>query len=478
MIVLFTLLALCAGIAVGVVTGLLPGLHVNVVAALLVATVATTNTATWGVPAAVFVVAVSVTHAFFDYVPSLFLGVPGAEVYALLPGQKMIRAGRGAEALALAVWGTWGGLLGGFAVAALLLVLSLSGLDLLRWAERALQPWLFWVLAVICVVLVLSERRRGWAALLFVCSGLLGVVVLGSPLIPGGTSGPFSAILPALTGLFGLSGLLLTLFESSGQLPEQRDEADFHLPPAQRLQATALGGGLGMLVGLLPGLGAANAATLALLGGQRGETEQADRRYIVLTSAIQATDTLFGIAALYFIGKSRSGASVAIEALSPGLGAGLTFVLLAAMLVAGALSRRLLLAWWKPLVRRVAAVPYRPLNLAVAVFVTGLVLVGTGGWGLLILGCATMLGLLPAMVNVRRAQLMGFFLVPVLLFFSGRQAEIVTALGLQARTSPPVPFDVGTLLVQGAALLAAAGVAFVMAMALGRWQQARTAGRS
>ena len=66
-------------------------------------------------------------------------------------------------------------------------------------------------------------------------------------------------------------------------------------------------------------------------------------------------------------------------------------------------------------------------------------------------------GLVPLLFNVRRAQLMGFFLVPTMLFYSGRQGHIVDWLLLQQRTAPLLPSV--TLSDIALAVLAAAAVA-------------------
>ena len=87
------------------------------------------------------------------------------------------------------------------------------------------------------------------------------------------------------------------------------------------------GGVAGLVVGLLPGLGAANAATLLLLAekwfGRRATEDEQDRAYLVTTSSLNTAEALFAIAALYLIGRSRSGASIAVEQVLGGrIGAG------------------------------------------------------------------------------------------------------------------------------------------------------------
>ena len=94
MIVIYGLCSLIIGIVCGIFTGLTPGIHVNVVASLMVAFYASASSIeNLSLPVSIFIVAVSITHAFFDYLPSLFLGVPGDEVYALLPGSEINQRG-------------------------------------------------------------------------------------------------------------------------------------------------------------------------------------------------------------------------------------------------------------------------------------------------------------------------------------------------------------------------------------------------
>ena len=86
--------SLLFGVLFGIISGLTPGIHVNVVASLMVAFYASASLGKeLSLPISIFIVAVSITHAFFDYLPSLFLGVPTDEVYALLPGQRLIKVG-------------------------------------------------------------------------------------------------------------------------------------------------------------------------------------------------------------------------------------------------------------------------------------------------------------------------------------------------------------------------------------------------
>ncbi len=458
MIVIYGLCSLIIGIICGIFTGLTPGIHVNVVASLMVAFYASTSLdKDFLLPISIFIVAVSITHAFFDYLPSLFLGVPGDEVYALLPGQRLIKEGRGGEALRLSIEGSWRGLIIALTIAAFCTLLTLIKINPLAQAEAVLKPILFWVLLSISLILIINDKNRLWAAILFLLSGLFGIIILGTPLVPGGSSAAFNVLFPALSGLFGVSGLLLALGEKTAKLPPQKEDIALNISEIQINRATLLGTASGMAVGLLPGLGSANAATLTLLLTGNQESKVNSRLYIVTTSAIQAADSVFGIAALYFIEKSRSGASVAIGSIVGEINVGQMLVILLAMGITGFLSRNLLLQSWKMFVSLVNNFNYQALTLAVIVFIITLVILTTGFWGFIVLIAGTFLGLLPPIVKVRRTQLMGLFLVPVMLFFSGIQDSIVSFLHLEAQISPSVPM-------QPIQLFSIIGVSFTIAI--------------
>lgn len=458
------------GFCVGVVTGLFPGIHVNVVASLMVGVASILFG--MGVPPlaiALFIAAVAMTHAFFDIVPSLFLGVPAEEAYALLPTQQLVREGRGMEAMRLALYGSWRGMITSATFIGVFVALGAAGFDALGRLEDFLQPFLFWVMLVIAVVLIAKDRNSGWAAVIFLVSGLFGVVIFATPLIPGGTDAAFNGLFPALSGLFGVSGLLLALTKATGKLPPQRHVPELGPGPYGTSAFTGAFGG--MLVGLLPGLGAANVATLmALFTNQKDGARYAiaQRQYIVTTSAINVGDTVFGIAALYFLGKTRSGASVAIGHLLRSLDLTSLIAILVVMATVGWMAQRVLITSGLRMAKFINVLSYKGLSLGVIGLITTLVWQTTGLWGVVILIGTSLLGLVAPLVEIRRAQAMGVFLVPVMLYYSGHQAKIVTWLRLEAISLPASEPD---LLSLGVALVVSMVVAVLMYVLGALWPE-------
>src|SRR5437867_13175778 len=200
----FTLLGLCAGVC----TGLAPGLHVNNVALLLLASRPAFEAAVLGgFPGAApqevvailssFVMGTVVGHSFLDFIPSIYLGAPEEKTaLSVLPGHRLLLAGEGHVAVRLAARG---GIAGVAAAVALLLPLRLFLGSPVDAYERA-RGIIAFVLLGIASLLILSERprdarrsptrsrpsdsrirQRGIAALVFLSSGGLGWAVLDSP---------------------------------------------------------------------------------------------------------------------------------------------------------------------------------------------------------------------------------------------------------------------------------------------------------
>ena len=483
------LVASVLGALAGIATGLIPGIHVNTVTALLLA--ASASCASLGIEYSAllaFTCSLAISHTFFDVVPGLFLGIPGDETFALLPGHRLVKQGEGQTAVRLSVVGSGIGLVLGLGI-----FLAAPLAELIGDIEGAIRPWMFFVLAAISLILVVTDRRRGWSLFTFLASGVLGVAVFGSPLVAGGSDAPVNALFPGLAGLFGVAGLLFAIGTATGG-------AD--IPPSTKGTSTlggsriagpgVRGGAAGLLVGLLPGLGAANAATLLLLMEQwrarlfgrtrveqRGDAE--DRAYLVTTSSLNTSEALFAIAALYVIGRSRSGASIAVEQILGGsvIRGDLTSIALS-MAVAGAIASAIMWRVAPRLSSAFRAVHHISLNWSVIAFLTALTFFLLGLGGLTILVAATAVGVVPLLFGVRRAQLMGFFLVPAMLFYSEHQLLVVDWLSIGQRTAPMLPSITlpGILLAVGVAACAAFGVYAVARAASRRYRNTGSPARA
>lgn len=388
-----------AGAILGTVSGLVPGLHANNMALLLAA----------GAPAApgpprlvgAAMLAAGTVHTFLDVVPSLALGVPDPAMAAsALPGHELVLAGRGREALRLSALGS--GLAVVFA-AVLAVPVTRVATDLYPTVRANLEL----VLVGIVVVLVTTESRYRaslGAALAVLASGGLGLVALDLP--AAGVVRAGGMLAPLFAGLFG-APVLVEALGGSGIPPQ--DDAAVALSRSS-VTGLALGGTLsGAVVGFLPGVSSAIAATGALLAvpyryGARG--------FVVITSGVNTANAIFALLALSALGSPRSGVLVALDTADVPLALPL---LLASVVLGAAVGFVLVLTLGDRYLAIVGRVDHVRLSLGVLVLLAVLSAVFAGPLGVVVFVVAGLVGLVPPLFGARRATLMGVLIVPLLL---------------------------------------------------------------
>ncbi|MFH1770335.1 MAG: tripartite tricarboxylate transporter permease [archaeon] len=250
MMILEILIAVALGIIAGIITGLTPGIHINLVA-LLVLSAAPFLSLYFGFSAlACFIIAMSVTHTFLDSIPSIYLGAPDSDqVLGVLPGHRYLLVGHGYTALKLTVIGSFGALL-------LSIVLFAVFVPIVKYGYDLISDYIGYILLAVVTFMILRDRKKLWALFVFVLAGTLGFIVLNIP----GFENP---LFPMLSGLFGVATLLISL-NSNDSMPVQKIEKEIKLPKKLTLKALLSGQLSGFLTAVLPGVGAATAAVLSL----------------------------------------------------------------------------------------------------------------------------------------------------------------------------------------------------------------------
>ncbi len=268
-----------------------------------------------------------------------------------------------------------------------------------------------------------AVRARCCAAALLALSGLLGLTCMEArlPLSDIWEGMDQSILFPLLTGLFGLPGIIGSLRPST--IPPQLEPSEVQ----GELRSGLRGALSGALVGWFPGISSTTGVIIASAFSRRGEDDPAgSRRFLTMVAAVGTSSTVLGLLALSIAYKGRSGAMLAAkEVLGPD-GASLLSLpspwfplLLAAVLLAAAVSYFLALRTGRRLARRAAGADLSSLNKAILVLILALVTVFCGLPGLVVLATATLLGSLPPRLGVSRVHLTGCLLVPAALYFLG-----------------------------------------------------------
>lgn len=393
-----TVAAMLLGALVGVATGLVPGLHVNLLAALALAVPGLPPEAAWGL------VAVGTVHTFVSILPTTYLGAPDADAaLSVLPAHQMLHEGAGPEAVRISLHASM--------LAALAAVILLWPMHLIL-AVPAVMPALQAAAPVVLLavpVWLAARDARPWAAAgVAALAAFVGHMAFDWP-VHGWVPGAATPLLPLLSGLFGVPTLLWALHNRSSRPTQEPAPAEV---PAGSHRSAARGVAAAGFTAVLPGLTAAVATALAMPG------RTAARSVLSTLSAVNTAHLVLAMAMLWMIGRTRSGLAVAWEAMRPAqawvhIPPPDVIVFGAVVLASGALAVLATLVadrGYDRVLRRLR--PGVP-EAAALLFIVGLTAATTGWLGMLLLAAATATGLVPLALGTRRVHLAACLSVPI-----------------------------------------------------------------
>ncbi len=404
---LYLLAGTLLGVLFGALSGLIPGVHANTFAGIISALAVPFSFVLGTEGICCMLVSCMIVHTFLDAVPSTFIGVPDADtLLSVLPAHQLYLAGNGEEAVRLSALGSlWG------------FVYSLPLFAAFFFILPAFQGEIDWAVGLIVLtaagLLMVFSKTPGWAFLLFLVSGLLGIFSMRFSYFSFGVSGAGEVLLPLLTGLFGIPVLLHSLQSKTACKSEQRF-LGLAVSRKEVLKSTIRGSAAGAVVGWLPGFSSATANALLAVQKSSEYESRRPREYLLSTSAANTANAVLGLAALYAIGRMRSGTLAAVaEFPLPNI-----FLLLTAAGAAAVLGY-LLTVLFSRAGRYAAQMNQRAVSAGVLLFLILLTAVFCGPFGLMLLILASAVGSIPAKLGVPRIYCMGAVMLPVMLFSFG-----------------------------------------------------------
>ena len=386
MLDLFLIILFCIfGVITGIATGLLPGLHVNNIALILLSISGAIITCfsflfEFGfseqfilVLICVFIISTSISHTFHDVIPSTFLGAPDPDTaLSVLPAHSLLVEGKGYEAVALSAMGSYGAII--FCFLLVFPIRTIIG-EPIRFYDSMIEIMLF-ILIAISILMIATEKTRIeffnikgiapsflgmlFALFVFILSGFFGLIIFDVPVdSPIGLQSP--VLFPALAGLFGTPTLITSLM-TKPIIPKQViKEPKLDKKTKQSSLLSIMTGSLGgILVSIVPGITSATGTILSM--NARGESDK--RQTIITLSAVNTACAFFVVVVLFIILRSRSGATLAAMELitvdewnSLLMPSNLSYLLIA-ILLAGTLSYFLTIKVGKIFAKHFANVPY------------------------------------------------------------------------------------------------------------------------
>jgi len=393
------MLLIILGIIFGIFTGLTPGIHINLISLLLLSVSPLLLNYFNVIGLAVFIIAMSVTHTFLDSIPSIFLGAPESETaLGVLPGHRYLLRGLGLMALKLTIIGSFGALLLSIFIFPFLI-------PFVKIIYPILDDYIGILLISVVVFMILRDRKKLLAVIVFLLAGTLGLIVLNIPNFR-------NPLFPLLSGLFGVSTLIISTLNNE-RIPKQRSSYELKISRPKLIKALFSGEFSGFITAVMPGLGAATAAIISM----QITRKLGDHGFMILMGSINTVNFVLSMVTLYVLDKARNGSIIAVSQLMNEINIFHIVIFLCVALIAGSVSVYLALKIGRIFSRIITKINYRKLIVSIIIFIAVLTVILTGPLGFFVLIVSTSVGIIPAIVKVTRTHGMGCLLLPVILYF-------------------------------------------------------------
>lgn len=414
-IILFILYLSALGAGIGTFSGLVPGIHVNTLAALMLSfypaldgMLSTFIPPTY-VPVCVAscVVSAAVVHSFVDFVPSVFIGAPDPdEVLSMLPGHRLLSEGRGMAAIRSASIGSIVGASISIVIAVPMQYLLLNGFG------DYLDSITVVILIVVILMMTFHEATMPditWAFLIIGLSGTLGFVCMNYEIPCNGVFTDGNILFPLLTGLFGMPALLQSIGKS--EIIKQYDKEKYPVGPLPGIKGVITG----CLTGWYPGITATSGAIVS----DMITPEKKPEGFISMVASIGTASTVLMLVTMSVSGKGRSGTMLIVKEIVGndiiGFHNPVFLLLLFSVAIASLMGYYITIFSGKMMNRLISKIDTNLLNKICIIAIVALVLMMTGPYGALILVVSTIMGFLPIAVGTSRVHLSGCLIIPTLI---------------------------------------------------------------
>lgn len=387
------LIMLFLGIIFGIFTGLIPGIHINLITILLIGISFYLLKIFSPISLITFITALSITHTFIDFIPSIFLGCPDTDTeLSILPGHELLKKGLGYEAILLTSYGS-------LAAVIILVLIAIPAIFIINFTYPIIEKIIPLLLILISLLLISMEKRKLSAILAFFLTGFLGIITLKINSLN-------QPLLPLLTGLFGSSMLILSI-KNKTKINKQK----ITIPKTKITRPLISAIIAAPLCSFLPGLGSGQAA---IIGNTISKTDK--KGFLIL---IGATNTLvmgFSFISLYLINKTRTGSAVAIKQII-NMNTEILIFILIIILISGIISFFITKKIGKIISKNITKIHYTKLSIITLFILIIIVIIISKAIGFFIFILATFTGIYCIQLKIKRTNMMGCLLIPTILLY-------------------------------------------------------------
>lgn len=371
---------LLAGLVLGLV-GLIPGLHF----AMVLLSVGPWLIQTLGLAEGILamVAGVGVARAMHT-LTVVYHPVAGDQIASADPAQRLRARGQGKYATEIMSDSLWTGAIIVISIVAISLILGIGTTNPLKGYLKAFSILIVPAIPAWIVFTIYKAKNTWSTVLVFVASGILGIIALEHPSVKGSSQ----SMTPLLAGIFGLPILLSTMMQDESK-PIKLEPIRVNHNGNDLLNW--IGASVGLLSVTLPGLGSSS------LVSTMQDHAQDDAQYLRIASVAESVGELFALLLGILALASRSSDAAVISQVvrtSVGdyaLGPQFPWIIMITLISAIWVGLRLVKLFGIPYRIMMNILPLKTQSILVALGVVWIVWSHTGSWGLSVMLAGTMI---------------------------------------------------------------------------------------
>ena len=391
------LVGVTIGILLGIITGITPGIHINLVTAILVAYSYKILNILDPITIILTIVSMAITHTILDIIPTTILGIPNAEnLTSLMPAHKLTLNKKADLAIK---YGLLGSLLGILTT----IIFSPAIIKIVPIVYEKIKEYIPHLLIAISLFIIIKSKNKFFSFLAFATTGVIGILSFNVQTID-------QPLLPLLSGLFGLSALILSI-QNKTEIPEQ-EETKLEISKKDLGKSSIITIFASLLTNFLPGLTSSHTALIAnKLTKIKNESE-----YIIISNIGGSSATIISFIAFYTINKTRSGAVSAIAYFIQHLSFNVLLLIIAISLITSGIAALIAINISKKILKVINKINYIKVSIFIISFIILIVILITRLEGLLILLTTTSIGVLSEKFKIEKINLTGCLIIPVIIY--------------------------------------------------------------
>jgi len=389
-------ISILIGFILGIIAGLTPGLHINLISSLTITSLPFLLQYFNPFAIILFIISMSITTVFLDFIPSTFLGAPEEETaLSILPSHELLMKGKANTAIFISSLGSLIGIFVSFIIIPLFFLF-------LKTTYPFFEKMMFFLLIWISIFLLINNKNLKIVLVIGILASFLGIAALNQNIN--------QPLLPLLTGLFGTSGIIFSINQKT-KIPEQ--EKAVEIPKTKEIvKPTLISICISPFCSFLPGLGSSQAS---IIGSKIcGEVER--KQFLLMNGIINMIVSILSIITLIIIGKSRTGSAAAISQIREVTTTELIIILFIIVII-GVVSFTTTNFLSKKISSKINKLNYQKISYALLIFLTIATILISGPKGLLVLIASTFVGLTCQYYGTQKNILMFCLLTPTILYY-------------------------------------------------------------